>query len=309
MPTRTLDCFYLDQPEFAAAYLLRGGAEAAFVDNNTTLAVPRLLAALAAEGLEPADVRWIIVTHVHLDHAGGTAALAAACPSATVLCHPRAERHLLDPSRLVASARVVYGDATFDRLYGTIDAIAASRVRVVADGERVPLGSRDLEFLHTRGHANHHMCILDAHRGDVLTGDAFGLCYPTLQRGRRFLFPSTSPTEFDAPEARAAVRRIVATGADRALLTHFGPITDLAAGAEDLLEWIDASEAVLEAAVVCDLPNGALEAFCFERIDALFDRKLAAAGLQLDARERDLLRHDRELNAAGLAFVAAKRRG
>ena len=115
----TIDCDYV-LPQVACAYLRIQGDEAAFIETNTTHAVPKLLSTLAAEGMKPEQVRYVIITHVHLDHAGGTSALLAACPNATVLAHPRAARHLVDPEKLVASARAVYGEAKFDALYGKI---------------------------------------------------------------------------------------------------------------------------------------------------------------------------------------------
>ena len=191
MSITTIDCHYLDRPEFAAAYLVADGDEAAFIDNNTNHALPRLLAALADTGLAPEQVRYLIITHVHLDHAGGTSALAGACPNATVLAHPRAFRHVTEPKKLVDSAKSVYGDDEFRRLYGEIQALPAERVRVMEDGERVSLGQRKLEFLHTRGHANHHFCIADSGSGSVFTGDAFGLIYPPCNRA--VVSPSRPP--------------------------------------------------------------------------------------------------------------------
>src|SRR4051812_2894369 len=111
----TIDCNYL-APEFAASYLLHQDGQAAFVDNNTAHAVPLLLAQLRREGLAPEQVAYVIITHVHLDHAGGTSVLMKACPNATLLAHPRATKHIIDPAKLVASARKVYGDALFEKL-------------------------------------------------------------------------------------------------------------------------------------------------------------------------------------------------
>lgn len=309
MPPRVIDCNYLDLPEVAAAYLVSDSGRAAFVDNNTTHAVPRLLAALADEGLRPDDVEYLIVTHVHLDHAGGTSALARACPDATVLCHPRAARHLVDPSKLVASARVVYGDETFEKLYGRIDPIDTARVRTLDDGAAVMLGARTLRFLHTRGHANHHFCVLDEHDASIYTGDAFGLAYPMLQGAGLFIFPSTSPTDFDPDEARRSVRRIVESGARRALPTHFGEVANLDEAAAQLLARLDESAAVFDAAVKSDRAGSDLEHFCRERLEPMFERAAAQRGLVLSAAQRDFLRLDLDLNAQGIAFVAERRRG
>jgi glyoxylase-like metal-dependent hydrolase (beta-lactamase superfamily II) len=316
MSPRVIDSHYFDQPGVAAVYLLREGKRAAFVDNNTAHAMPRLLAALAEEDLSPEDVEYLVVTHVHLDHAGGTSALAAACPRATVLCHPRAARHLVDPSKLVRSARLVYGAETFERLYGHIGPIPESRVRVVEDGEVIDLGpeagagspTRPLRFLHTRGHANHHMCMLDERERDIYTGDSFGLRYPSLQRAGLFIFPSTSPTDFDPVEARRSIERIVASGAQRAYPTHYGAVTDLAEASSQLLRLVDGAESILEHAMGTALEGRALEEACRVEVDELFDEAVARRGLLLSDGDRRFLEIDLSLNAQGIALVASARR-
>jgi glyoxylase-like metal-dependent hydrolase (beta-lactamase superfamily II) len=203
----------------------------------------------------------------------------------------------------------VYGAEAFARLYGTIGPIPAERIRAVDDDAVVHLGSRPLRFLHTRGHANHHVCMLDEHAGDVYTGDSFGLCYPALQKAGLFIFPSTSPTEFDADEARASIQRIVGTGASTAYPTHFGPVRPLDQAAAQLIARLDEAESILDAAIASDGPDDGLEAFCKARLEQAFDAAIAARGLHLSLDERSLLELDLRLNAQGLAWVAARRRG
>jgi glyoxylase-like metal-dependent hydrolase (beta-lactamase superfamily II) len=305
----TIDCLYLDRPRFAAAYLIVDGDEAAFIDNNTGHAVPLLLAALKNAGLSPEQVRYLIVTHVHLDHAGGTSALRAACPNATILAHPRAARHIIDPSKLVASATRVYGEEQFERLYGVIEPIPAALVKEMGDEENLTLGQRTLTFLHTRGHANHHFCIADDKSNAVFTGDAFGLHYPDLQQRGTFAIPSTSPTDFDAELARQAIRRIEALAPDAVFPTHFGPVTDIAESAGQLIRHLDFAERVFEDAFSSDLPDEALENYVKPRLEdyfsGLFDCR-GAPGSSSDAW--DLVAMDIDLNAQGIAFAANKRR-
>lgn len=308
----TIDCEYT-RPQFAAAYLLNEAKEAAFIDNNTAHSVPLLLAELRRANLRPEQVRWVVITHVHLDHAGGTSALMKACPHATLLAHPRAAPHMIDPSKLVASARAVYGAAEFERLYGTIEAIPTERVRIMQDEEDVTLGDARLRFLHTRGHANHHMCVesLGTSEHVVFTGDSFGLRYPQLQRAGLFIFPSTSPTDFDAEEARKSIERIAglsSSGAQAAYPTHYGRVEDLTAAREQLLSWIDFSERVLLEAVGSALSDDELAAHCTQRWRDEMLRVASARGLSLDAGDWELLHMDIELNGAGLAHVARKRR-
>lgn len=305
----TIDCDYLGRPRFAAAYLIVDGDEAAFVDNNTCHAVPRLLETLEQAGLSSKQVRYLIVTHVHLDHAGGTSALADACPDATILAHPRAARHIVDPSKLVASASAVYGKERFERLYGVIEPVTASRVQEMEDGECLTLGRRTLTFLHTRGHANHHFCIADDRSGAVFTGDAFGLHYPDLQRPGTFAFPSTSPTDFDAELARQSIRRIVELSPDIVYPTHFGPVTDISTSADQLVRHLDFAEKLQDDAREGDRPDEALKDYVKPRLEdyfaGLFDHH-GPLGARADTWA--LVDLDIELNAQGIAFAANKQR-
>lgn len=306
---RVIDTHYLGHREFAAAYLLVEGEEAAFVDNNTNDALPRLLAALEAEGLAPEQVRYLIVTHVHLDHAGATSTLARACPNATILAHPRAAPHVVDPTKLVASATAVYGAEEFARLYGVIEPVDAARVRVVDDEETVPFGQRTLRFLHTRGHANHHFCVADSGSEAIFTGDAFGLIYPALQGEGTFAFPSTSPTDFEPELAREAVARLVGEGARYLYPTHFGAVTDIVTAAGQLTRHLDFCERLRDAAEASDRPDDALEAYCRPRLEDYFAGLLDARGeLGRDPATWRLLALDIDLNAQGIAFAANKRR-
>lgn len=305
----TIDCHYLGLQQFAAAYLLTDGNEAAFIDNNTNHAVPRLLSALDDAGLAPEQVRYLIVTHVHLDHAGGTSALLEACPNATVLAHPRAATHIIDPAKLVASATGVYGEDRFAELYGEIKPVEAARVREMGDDERLDFAGRTLTFLHTRGHANHHFCIADDKTGAMFTGDAFGLHYPLLQREGTFAFPSTSPTDFDAGLARDAIRRIVDLAPSVIYPTHFGPVTDIVESAAQLIRHLDFAERVLDDAELGDLPDDALEGYIKPRLSDYFNGLFDGLGdLGADPAARQLVDLDIDLNAQGIAFVANKRR-
>lgn len=302
----TIDCEYV-LPEFAAAYLLVEDDEAAFVETNTTYAVPKLLKALEEAGRRPEDVRWVIVTHVHLDHAGGASALMKACPNATLLAHPRAARHLIDPSRLVASARQVYGDELFQKMYGDIEPIPAERVRIMEDEETLQWGSRTLRFLHTRGHANHHFVVHDSATDGIFSGDAFGLRYPMLQGRGLFVLPTTSPTDFDPDEAKKSVRRIAENGS-RVYLTHYGEITEVAEAASQLLQHLEFSGDLLDEAIAREESGRPLVEYCERALRAHYQRVFEKRGLQLDEAGWKLLDMDLELNAQGIALVAEKRR-
>jgi glyoxylase-like metal-dependent hydrolase (beta-lactamase superfamily II) len=305
----TIDTHYLGRTELAAAYLIVEGDRAAFVDNNTNDAVPRLLAALDEQGLSPEQVEYLIITHVHLDHAGGTSKLAQACPNATVLAHPRAAPHVIDPAKLVASASAVYGEENFRKLYGTIEPVAADRVRVMDDEETLQFGSRELRFLHTRGHANHHFCIADGASGAIFAGDAFGLAYPVLQGEGTFAFPSTSPTDFEPELARESVRRLIDEKPDRIYVTHFGEVSDLETAAGQLIRHLDFAERLRDDAEASDLPDEALTDYCLPRLHDYFAGLLDGWGnLGRQAATWEQVKMDLQINAQGIAFAANKRR-
>lgn len=301
-----VDCQY-KAPERAAAYLMLEEGRAAFVDNNTVHAVPELLDALWKNGLSPEQVDYLIVTHVHLDHAGGTAALLKHCPNATVLAHPKSVRHLITPERLVAGAKAVYGEETFARLYGVIEPIPETRLRAVQDGETLRWGRRTLSFFYTPGHASHHIGIHDSKSNSVLAGDAFGLgLTDAIRPGPSFLIATTAPTDFDAAEARKTVHRILGTGADHVFLAHFGAHNSLARSSEMLLRSIDQMETLLTDAIA--VPEDQLDAFCLQGMQAATEDQLRWCGVSDPAFDLEWLRGDLELNAMGIAYAARRAR-
>lgn len=304
----TIDTRYNDASDLAAAYLLTGGDEVAFVETNTAFAVPRLLEALQAAGRSPEDVRYVFITHIHLDHAGGAGQLMAACPHATLLAHPKAAAHAIDPSRIIAGATQVYGAEDFARLYGEVWPVPEERVRVLQDGETVHLADRPLTAWHTRGHANHHLVLHDPAADTVYTGDSFGLLYPSLQRHGPFVVPSTTPTDFDPEAAHASVDRIAALGTAWLHPTHFGRHAMIPALTAQLHHLLDGHAALVDRADADGLVGEELDQACLDGVWALFDVHLDQAGLGGDAAARQRLHFDAVLNAQGLAFAVKKRR-
>lgn len=303
----TVDCDI--HPAFTAAYLRVAGDECAFVETHTAHAVPRLLAALEARGKRREDVRWIVVTHAHLDHAAGASALVSACPNATLLAHPRAARHLIDPSKLVASATSVYGPERFAKLYGRIDPIPAERVRALEDGETFELGGATLRVHHTAGHAKHHFVVEDPALETVYTGDTFGLVYPALQKGgKRFALASTSPTDFDAAEARKSIAKVLSLGARAACLTHYDEVRDLDEVAAQVGAWVDRSEAWLEEGAKSERTLAEIEADIAAKIRGALEGDATKRGVSFDDADWKLLELDIMLNAQGVAFVADRKR-
>lgn len=285
---------------FTACYLRVASDECAFIESHTAHAVPRLLAALELQGKTPNDVRYVIVTHAHLDHAAGASALLAACPKATLLAHPRAAKHLIEPARLIEGATAVYGAARFAELFGAVEPIPAERVRALEDGDSFALGGATLSVHHTYGHAFHHFVVDDPTLETVYTGDTFGLVYPALQTHGRFALPSTSPTGFDAVEARKSIDKVLSLGERFVCPTHYDVYDDKDAIAAQLRRFIDRAEAWVEDGARSDASAAALE----KRFADAWWASIAEEAPHFRAAEKELLALDVELNAQGLAFAA-----
>lgn len=294
----------------AAAFLIQDGDEAAFVDTVTRFSTPHLMQALQDKGLKPEQVRYIIVTHVHLDHSGGAAELAKHCPNATVIAHPRATRHIIDPSRLVQSAKPVYGEEQFEKLYGEIEPIDEKRVRGMDDLETLPLGSRTLTFLDAPGHARHHFAIEDSGTNSIFTGDAFGIFYPQLQHGKRpYINYVCAPPQFDPDAAKATIERIRDRGVDRAYLTHFGCCDHVKEGAEQLIEAVDSFDSLVNAAAETTLQDQELLDFCSQGALELMKNELKSCGLDPeDATVMKWATSEHMVSSQGLQVLAEQRR-
>lgn len=293
----TIDTTF-QRDHFDAAYLIVEDGRAAFIDCGTQHSVPHLLAALPPVGLTPADIDFLIVTHVHLDHAGGAGVLMRHLPNAMLLAHPRAAPHLIDPAKLIAGATAVYGEEEMQRSYGAIQPVPEARVRVVVDGETVMLGGRPLQFIDTPGHARHHHCIWDARSRCWFTGDTFGLSYRELDGPHgAFILPTTTPVQFEPIALKASVRRMVAQAPDGMYLTHYGRVGDVPRLAQALCEQIDAMVAIADACEARADRHRCIAA----GLSALYLER--AHRLQVPLADEDILRllaMDIELNAQGL---------
>lgn len=202
-----------------AAYLV-AGPRPALIDTGARTSAPAVREALAAAGLGPGDLRWIVLTHVHLDHCGATGILTSAFPGATVVVHRRGARHVAEPARLVAASAVVYGHRW--SLYGGLDRTPASRVTAAEEGHRIDVGDgRVLRMIETPGHARHHMSVLDEATGTVMAGDALGV---RMEGGG--LYPALPPSEIDLGAGDASLARIGSLGPERILISHFGDAGD-----------------------------------------------------------------------------------
>jgi len=306
MRVLTIDTEYV-RPRMDASHLLVASGRAAFVDTGTYFSVPTLLSALAAQGLAAAAVDYIFLTHIHLDHAGGVGRLAAALPGATVVVHPRGIAHLADPEKLIAATKAVYGEAAFERLYGELSPVPASRLVAAEDGRSFPLGACLLEFIHTPGHSLHHGCLLDRAAGAAFTGDTFGISYRELDTAAgAFIFPTTTPTQFDPAQLHASIDRVIATAPRTIYLTHYGPVPATPSLGAQLHADVDAFVAIARAAAA-RTDREDREAAIEHGLWSHLSRRLDAHGFGGDAvRRHAVLDADLRLNAAGLASWLAR---
>ena len=223
------------RPFFDASHLLVENGRAAFVDVGTTYSAPGLVAVLEAKGLRPEAVDYVIVTHVHLDHAGGAGEMMRRLPGARLVVHPRGARHMIDPSKLRAGAAAVYGEEALVRNYGTLVPVDPSRVIEAPEGHRLELGGRPLLFLDTPGHARHHFCVWDEASRSMFTGDTFGLAYRELASPRgAFILPTTTPVQFEPEALLASIDRLLSYLPAAMILTHYSRVTEIGRLAADL---------------------------------------------------------------------------
>jgi glyoxylase-like metal-dependent hydrolase (beta-lactamase superfamily II) len=226
-----------------SGYLIRS-SRPCLVETGTARSAELVVRALADLGVDAADLATVVITHIHLDHAGGVGDIAAAFPNAQVVVHEKGARHLADPSRLMASAHRVFGD-DMDRLFGDLLPVPQDRLVVLGEVGTIDLGDgRRLDAFHNPGHASHHVGLLDSETGDLYTGDAAGVYVPETADVR----PATPPPDFDLDLTLTSLQRMKDAGANRLLFSHFGPVTDVAStldrSEEELRYWVEVVDAV-----------------------------------------------------------------
>jgi glyoxylase-like metal-dependent hydrolase (beta-lactamase superfamily II) len=225
--------------DFAAIYIIQQNNKVAIIETGTTYSDSNLQIALEKIHLSFVDVAYIIPTHVHLDHAGGAGELMKQCQNASLIVHPRGARHMIDPTKLIAGAMAVYGKQKFKKLYGEIIPIEASRVIEAVDNFILDFDGRELKFIDTPGHAKHHFCIWDKQTESMFTGDTFGISYRDLDhKDEIYIFPSTSPVQFDPEELIKSIHKIMEYNPQRVCLTHFAAIRPTHKVVEQLIDGI-----------------------------------------------------------------------
>ena len=225
--------------DFAAIYIIQQNNKVAIIETGTTYSISNVQIALEKIHLSFVDVAYIIPTHVHLDHAGGAGELMKQCQNASLIVHPRGARHMIDPTKLIAGAMAVYGKQKFKKLYGEIIPIEASRVIEAVDNFILDFDGRELKFIDTPGHARHHFCIWDKQTESMFTGDTFGISYRDLDhKDEIYIFPSTSPVQFDPEELIKSIHKIMEYNPQRVCLTHFAAIRPTHKVVEQLIDGI-----------------------------------------------------------------------
>jgi glyoxylase-like metal-dependent hydrolase (beta-lactamase superfamily II) len=242
-----VDVKFLGYPQIIATAILNGPGGVALVDPGPSSILPTLWAALRERGIGPGDIRTILLTHIHLDHAGSTGTLVRELPHATVYVHERGATHMIDPSKLLDSAKRLYG-ADMDRLWGEFLAVPETNVRALKGGEAIEAGGRTLEVAYTPGHASHHVCYFDRSSGVAFTGDVAG-----IRRGSgRYVMPPTPPPDIDLELWQQSLDRVMTWSPDTLFITHFGPWQGSRAHVEEmrdrLMDWGRRAKAVLDRA-------------------------------------------------------------
>lgn len=235
---KVIDSGYYSK-DFASIYILRQVNKVAIIETGNNFSVSNIQKALEKDGLSFSDVAYVIPTHVHLDHAGGAGQLMKQCKDAKLIVHPRGARHMIDPQKLIAGATAVYGEKKFKELYGDIIPIEANRVIEAEDNFLLDFEGRELKFIDTPGHAKHHFCIWDKQTGTMFTGDTFGISYRDLDKdGEVYIFPSTSPVQFDPKALVESINKIMEYNPHRVCLTHFSAIKPSKQVVEQLIDGI-----------------------------------------------------------------------
>lgn len=277
MRTELIDLNFMGYPSAIASYLLTDAQEVALVEVGPTTTIDTLLEAVRAYGIAPEQIRHLLVTHIHLDHAGALGVLMRRLPEAVCYVHPVGAPHLIDPSRLIASASRLYGEM-MDTLWGEVVPVPAERVRVVHDGDRLTIAGRILRVIDTPGHARHHHAYLDEHDGTLFAGDIAGVRMP----GTTYVRPPTPPPELDIEAWQASLSKLRALPLQRLALTHFGFYEDVVRHIDELearlLDWARWTREQIE--------QGISDAELIERLRQYGNHEMAQLGV--DASSYDL---------------------
>jgi glyoxylase-like metal-dependent hydrolase (beta-lactamase superfamily II) len=239
-----LDVNFCGVPGVIASAVLHGAGGVAIVDPGPSSTLPALRAGLERAGISMADVRTLLLTHIHLDHAGATGTLVRENPALRVYVHEKGAPHMVDPTKLIASASRLWGDA-MDRLWGEMRPVPAESLTILRGGERIAAAGRDLDVAYTPGHASHHVSFFSGDTGIAFVGDTAGV---RLQAGR-FILPPTPPPDIDLEAWRDGFARINAWHPETLFLTHFGPFAPVGPHMTEMMDHLDLTSGLAKASL------------------------------------------------------------
>jgi glyoxylase-like metal-dependent hydrolase (beta-lactamase superfamily II) len=234
-----IDDYDLKMEERTGTYVLTED-KVTIIETSASPSIPYILEGLKTLGISPADISYIIVTHIHLDHAGGAGLMLKHCPNAKVIVHPKGARHLADPSRLIQGAKAVYGEK-FSDLFDPIVEVPEDRLIIKGEGDTLKISEKlTLEFLDTPGHANHHLSVYHPLTKGIFSGDTAGIFYPQLYReGIEFYLPTTSPNQFDPGKMLASMKKYKELGIERIYFGHYGMSDRPAEAFRQVEHWLE----------------------------------------------------------------------
>lgn len=296
----TIDSHY-GRDKMAAIYLIKDGNEAALVETANVHSLSYVKQALSGQKLDSGSVKYIFLTHIHLDHAGGAGAYMEEFPAARLVVHPKGVRHMVNPDKLEQSVIGVYGEEFVAKMYGKLKPVAEERIIAAADGQEIILGSRKIICRYTPGHANHHLAIFDTGANAVFTGDVFGVCYPELinHHGQRFIFPTTTPVNFDPELMHQSIDLIKSNNPDIFYPTHFGGVHNVAEYAGILHQMVDDFVSI---ALSCKTAADVEAAIC-AKLDTYMWQQAEKFGVVLTRQEfQASVGLDNQISAQGLAY-------
>jgi glyoxylase-like metal-dependent hydrolase (beta-lactamase superfamily II) len=237
---------WYERPGLACCYMLESDGQVALIDTGTAFTAPLILELLEHYTIAKEQVKYIIPTHVHLDHAGGAGQLMAQLTNAKLVVHPYGARHMIDPSKLQAGAAAVYGEEKFKQSFDTLLAIPEERVIEMEEEMELDVNGRILKLIDTPGHARHHLCVWDDLSKGFFTGDVYGNGYPELvnKKSERYLFPVTSPVQLDPPAWHQSIDKLLGYHPQRVFLTHYGKLDLPEKKAQQLHDDLDAYVAI-----------------------------------------------------------------
>ena len=287
--------------KFAAIHFINQNNKLLIIDTATNYSANRFLNALRTLNISPESVEWIVLTHIHLDHAGGAGLLMKMCPNARLAVHQRGVRHMVNPEKLWASVVSVYGKEEAENQYGQLIPVDESRVIAMGEGEIISFQNRRLQIFDAPGHANHHIVIFDEESRSFFTGDAFGIAYPELtSEDGEFIFISSTPTQFEPVKFDTTIKRIMEQKPKNCFLTHFSKIMNIEKNGYELLKQLDEYVTITEQ--VRNNHESQQDQIRGKLFELLY-KKIKKKNLSISRNELgNLLGLDLSLNAQGLEY-------